>query len=183
MVSDDDFEDTFDVEEPAEILMGPCCVCGRAQDPSVRTIVMLDFRAPPGFIGWGCVVCDLPAIGATAIVCDVCVDAYEDEVPERLKWIQGGQYATQGIRVPLDGFPREPHGHDLSKHERAGMAWWNGLTVRDRARWFKIANTCVVAEAYDCYIALLAAFDGANDDDPQRHPFFGDEWDFGMLQP
>jgi hypothetical protein len=71
---------------------------------------------------------------------------------------------------------REP-----TPYERAGMAWWNSMSHRDRARWFKIANTCVVAEAYDCYIALLEAFNGQNDE-PLERPFFGDEWDLGMLQ-
>jgi hypothetical protein len=71
---------------------------------------------------------------------------------------------------------REP-----TPYERAGMAWWNGLSERDRKRWLKTANTCVVAEAYACYVALLEAFNGQSDE-PLERPFFGDEWDFGMLQ-
>jgi hypothetical protein len=70
---------------------------------------------------------------------------------------------------------REP-----TPYERAGIAWWNGLSHTDRARWFKIANTCIVAEAYACYLALLEAFDGDNDDDPLVHPFFGTEWRIGL---
>jgi hypothetical protein len=63
---------------------------------------------------------------------------------------------------------REP-----TPYERAGMAWWNSMSHRDRARWLKIANTCVVAEAYDCYVALLEAFNGA-EEPVDRRLFFAD---------
>jgi hypothetical protein len=71
---------------------------------------------------------------------------------------------------------REP-----TAYERAGIAWWNNLSHADRARWFKTANTCIVAEAYACYLAMLEAFNGGFEELIER-PFFGDEWDFGMLQ-
>jgi transcriptional regulator with XRE-family HTH domain len=38
---------------------------------------------------------------------------------------------------------------DLTVDEAAGMAWWNGLTVKDRAAWMKRAGgTGVVADAW-----------------------------------
>jgi len=51
----------------------------------------------------------------------------------------------------------------MTPYERAGIAWWNGLSQRDRARWFKAADTCVIAEAYACYVALMDAFDGCGE--------------------
>lgn len=53
--------------------LGPCCCCGREQDGSVRNLVMLDFEAPAGTVGWGCVQCHQPMRGATALVCDDCI--------------------------------------------------------------------------------------------------------------
>jgi len=54
------------------------------------------------------------------VVCDACVEQYKDvDLREHLKWIAGGRYAAQGIRVPLEGFERVPHDHDLSKHPEA----------------------------------------------------------------
>jgi hypothetical protein len=43
-----------------------------------------------------------------------------------------------------------------SPYERAGMAWWNGLTTPERERWFQLANTCVVATAYRVYLDFVA---------------------------
>jgi hypothetical protein len=117
-----DYEHDFDEsdhDEERETVpdLGPCCCCGRTQDGTVRTLVMLDFRAPAGHVGWGCVVCGLESAGAGAVVCDACVDAYNDvDLRERLKWISGGRYAGERVRVPLAGFARVPHEHDMSKH-------------------------------------------------------------------
>jgi hypothetical protein len=123
-----DFNFDFDEDTEAVRDFGPCCCCGRTQDGTVRTIVMLDFRGPSGHVGWGCVVCGLASVGATAFVCDACVDLYQDlDLRERLKWIAGGQYASERIRVPLAGFARVPHDHDLSKHLEDGA--WNHSVI------------------------------------------------------
>jgi hypothetical protein len=108
---------SLDEEREAVPDLGPCCCCGRAQDGTVRTLVMLTFRAPAGYVGWGCLVCRLPSEGASAVVCDACMEQYRNvDLRERLKWIQGGHYAADRIRVPLEGFARVPHDHDLNKH-------------------------------------------------------------------
>jgi hypothetical protein len=124
MNDDEDNFDDFDQSDRDEAGLvpdlGPCCCCGRAHDNTVRTIVLLTFRAPPGYVGWGCVVCRLESAGATAVVCDDRIEQYKGEdLREHLKWIAGGQYATQRLRVPLEGFERVQFDHDLSKHPEA----------------------------------------------------------------
>jgi hypothetical protein len=96
--------------------LGPCFVCGKTQDGSVRTLVCLSFEAPAGFVGWGCVVCGLPSRGAMAIACDACCDRHGQELPAELKFICTGAFSTEGKRTPLDGFARIPFDHDLNKH-------------------------------------------------------------------
>ena len=50
---------------------------------------------------------------------------------------------------------------DPTKEEAAGMAWWNGLTVKNRAAWMKRAgDTGVIADAWAAAKALGGA--GAN---------------------
>ncbi len=89
--------------------LGPCCHCG-ATGPIVRNLIMLSVKAKtPGPGCWGCFQCGLPMEGATAVLCDACVDA--------------GLYPTsaidgepaKGIRLPI-GELIEPFTHDLSKH-------------------------------------------------------------------
>ena len=44
---------------------------------------------------------------------------------------------------------------DSTQDEAAGLAWWNGLTVKDRAAWMKRAgDTGVVADAWSAAKAL-----------------------------
>lgn len=88
---------------------GPCCSCEGTTN--VRNILMMPFEAPPDAHGWGCLECGLPMRGAVAIVCDACLDANRSP-----RFIAGGKYAQEGVRVPLEGFERRPFDHDLSKH-------------------------------------------------------------------
>jgi hypothetical protein len=103
-------------EDRTELDLGPCCCCGKAQDGTVRTLVMLPFEAPRGTVGWGCVQCHAPMRGANAIVCDECIDQHGGDLPRWLKWIQGGEYPKDKIRVPLNGFERVPFDHNLELH-------------------------------------------------------------------
>ena len=96
--------------------LGPCCVCGKRQDGSVRTLVCLSFEAPKGFIGWGCVVCGIPSRGAMAIACDECCEKHGQELPGALVFICAGAFSAQGLRYPLEGFERIPFDHDMNKH-------------------------------------------------------------------
>jgi hypothetical protein len=70
--------------------------------------------------GWGCVVCDLPADGALAVVCDACL---EKRAPLRFA-CQG--YPGKDGRVPIDLLFGD-HNHDMSKHPEEsapGVAAW-----------------------------------------------------------
>ncbi len=94
--------------DESEIKLGPCCACGEnLQD--VRNVVMLHHRAPVPFTGWGCVVCDLPADGAVAVLCDRCLLTHAE-----IKDACHG-YASEGRRVSLKSLT-EPFDHDRSKH-------------------------------------------------------------------
>lgn len=90
--------------------LGPCCGCGCTGEGVVRNIMMLDQEGPEGFNGWACFVCDLPARGAIAVLCDACL---------RKPPIHccGGTYPKDGIRVALADFPKVPFEHDMSKHQ------------------------------------------------------------------
>lgn len=103
------------MNDAGEQNVGPCCGCGAdgmiEGEPIARNIVMYDFKAPVGFTGWACVVCNLPPHGAIAVLCDACA---ENGVEPRS--ICGGKYVNEGVRVSLDGYERQPFHHDISKH-------------------------------------------------------------------
>ena len=64
----------MDSDEEETLYFGSCCSCGKS-GKTVRNIIMMDFESPEkesGW-GWGCVICNLPARGATAVKCDACV--------------------------------------------------------------------------------------------------------------
>lgn len=93
---------------------GACCACGTAGEHCARNITTLNFEAPPGFAGWGCVQCGKPSRGAIAVLCDSC--AAKNAAP---RFIAGGKFLTDKIRVPLDSYPRVPFGHDDRLHPEA----------------------------------------------------------------
>jgi hypothetical protein len=86
--------------------LGPCCNCGTTV--GVTNIMMLDLRAPTPGKGWGCAVCNLPADGAVAVLCDACLE-------QPLKTVCDG-YPKEGKRVPVDTLSDEPFAHDMEKH-------------------------------------------------------------------
>lgn len=96
--------------------LGPCCCCEKAQDGTVRNLVHMEFEAPPGFAGWGCLVCRAPNRGAMAVICDDCAGPHL-ETP--FKFICGGQYMADKIRVPFEGYEQKPFGHNLDLHREA----------------------------------------------------------------
>lgn len=93
----------------AELDLGPCCACGC--EGAHRNIICLPFEGPPGFSGWGCFVCKLECRGAMAILCDACVESHAT-----LRFIAGGRYTTERVRVPLETFEQKPFNHDNVKH-------------------------------------------------------------------
>ena len=90
--------------------LGPCCICEGMTN--VHTILMLEQKAPIIGHGWGCVVCDLPPDGATAVVCDACIE--EGDVESRLRFACRGFPASEG-RVAIDELHGE-HQHDMRYH-------------------------------------------------------------------
>jgi hypothetical protein len=97
-------------ESPANATpnLGPCCGCGASE--GVRSVMMLDRRGPTPGRGWGCLVCNLPADGAIAVLCDRCV--VEDKP---IRFVCRGYSATDG-RIPVEGFRNEPFHHDEAAH-------------------------------------------------------------------
>jgi hypothetical protein len=100
--------------------LGTCCACGcepTEQNP-VRTLIMLDYKVPPGSgSGWGCFQCGLPMEGASAVLCDKCAPRRPgDRLKAPPKWICTGHEDKRG-RVEIGSFARVPHHHDMSRHQ------------------------------------------------------------------
>lgn len=93
---------------------GPCCACETAGDNTVRNLATLDFEAPQGFAGWGCVQCSKASRGAIAVMCDDCVEKNAEP-----RFIAGGTYLTDKKRIPLEGYVRVPFTHDDRLHPEA----------------------------------------------------------------
>lgn len=87
-------------DEPS---LGPCCICEREAD--VKTIVMLPIRAKIPGHGWGCVVCNLPGDGASAVLCDACVGDYAAG-NEPLQFVCRGFPGTDG-RINVHDYGEE----------------------------------------------------------------------------
>ena len=68
----EDDPDHNEIEE--EVDYGPCCVCN-GKGPTVRNFLLIEIKTPVPGTGWGCMICNLPADGAIAIVCDSCLEA------------------------------------------------------------------------------------------------------------
>jgi hypothetical protein len=109
-----DLEDEW--QEPPRDL-GPCCVCGKPHDGTVRNRLLLPFEGPRDTPGWGCVVCGLDLIGATALICDACMaEHHPKELERQVQWVMAGRYASEGKRVRVADLPQRPHAHDLAQH-------------------------------------------------------------------
>jgi len=96
--------------------IGPCCACGQA-GPSVRNFVFLERKTPYAGTGWGCLVCDLPADGAVAVICDRCAAANTPPVTAIAGPIQSGR------RIPVAELIAMPyHRHDHHQHQAAYLS-------------------------------------------------------------
>lgn len=87
---------------------GPCCCC----EGEIRHnpgLMMLEFKGPPGWTGWGCMVCGLPSRGAIAVLCPACVLA--QRLPQ---FIAAGRNVADNLRLRLDEhFEQRPFRHRL----------------------------------------------------------------------
>lgn len=97
-------------DDAEEHKLGPCCVCETLI--GVRNILMLGQKSPTPGHGWGCVQCGLPADGASAVVCDMCLE-------KPLKFACSGYPGIDG-RIPIEELSGEME-HDYPKHPEA---WW-----------------------------------------------------------
>ncbi len=98
--------------------LGSCCACEQS-GPTVRNVMQLDFLAPDGFSGWGCVVCDIPMRGAIAVLCDACLAGSAEP-----RFIATGHYLTEGKRQALENYPRVAFGHIEHRHPELH---WHGF--------------------------------------------------------
>jgi hypothetical protein len=101
--------------------LGPCCLCeaphGNPANP-VRTIWMLPVEGLDATRGWGCLQCDLPARGASAVLCDRCAARAEfvgEESWKLLKHYMTGP-GSRGRAPIIELLKRPAWAHDMSKH-------------------------------------------------------------------
>ena len=93
-----------------ETKLGPCCVCETTI--GVRNILTLGQKSPTPGHGWGCLQCGLPNDGATAVVCDECLE-------KPLKFACRGYPGKEG-RIPIEELAGEME-HDYVMHPES---WW-----------------------------------------------------------
>lgn len=99
-------------DEAALLDLGSCCICGGTE--AVNNIVLLDRRAPIAGHGWCCFVCNLPADGAYAVLCDRCLPDYRTG-KTALLFVCRGHPAEDG-RAAFKDLSAEPFEHDMAKH-------------------------------------------------------------------
>lgn len=107
--------------------MGPCCRCGKSDEPA-RCIIMLPFKAPVPGHGWGCVQCGQPQDGAIAVICDRCEDPLFRPDAD-LRWACRGFPAKEG-RIPYLELAGH-HDHDITRHPELPAA-----DMYARLKWF-----------------------------------------------
>lgn len=90
-----------------KVELGTCCSCGKAS-ADVRNILLLPRRGTEGK-GWGCFVCGLPNDGASAVLCDECL-----ETGAEIKYAIVG-YAHENERIPVSELT-ERFEHDMAAH-------------------------------------------------------------------
>lgn len=89
---------------------GPCCACGREdKEIKITNLIMIEQKGPTPGRGWGCVVCNLPAEGALAVVCATCLD-----LGKPIRFAVAGD-VKEKKRVPVESLGAA-HNHDQSKH-------------------------------------------------------------------
>lgn len=104
-------------DENNSLNLGSCCVCG-VEGETVRNIIMLGRRSPePGIGCWGCLQCGLPSAGATAVMCNPCVESNAEPLFACLGAPQDNR------RIPIAELPLEPFDHDMSKHPEVAEAF------------------------------------------------------------
>lgn len=104
-------EDDPDYDEEPPLDLGACCACGR-EASNTRNIMMLEYRAPVPGTGWGCAVCNLPADGAIAVVCNACLES-----KAKILWVVLG-YPHEKKRALVSNLSSAIFKHTTELHER-----------------------------------------------------------------
>ena len=104
--------------------LGLCCAC--EGDIDVRNMIMLDKKGLVLGTGWGCVVCHLPYDGASAVLCDRCLDTRAE-----IRFAIYG-YATDKQRVKIDDLT-EPFAHDMKFHQDEQSDADNAFHIKSEA--------------------------------------------------
>lgn len=91
---------------------GTCCVCEVELHECV--FISLDYKVEvESEVGWGCVQCGLAQGGAVAVICLDCLDKYEDDLEDKLKYLMNSKKG----RIPVPPVEnRVTHEHDFSLH-------------------------------------------------------------------
>jgi len=87
--------------------LGTCCACGGVVN--VRNIIMLPFETSIPGTGWGCFVCHLPSNGASAVLCDACIESGAE-----IRYAVSG-YTTKKERISYDSLTI-PFLHNMKYH-------------------------------------------------------------------
>lgn len=102
------------VDQAEECLdLGTCCACGGEEN--VRNLIAMPQRAPVEGTGWGCMVCSLSSDGASAVICDRCL-----EEGMEIKQVING-YPTDKQRMAIADLKYVPFEHDMTKHHEEDM--------------------------------------------------------------
>lgn len=101
----------MEIMDDESMNLGTCCICETSE--GVRNIIMLDKKAPITGRGWGCFVCHLPSDGASAVLCDECLEGMNNQNIE-LKFACRGYPGSDG-RINFDEL-KDEHKHDMSFH-------------------------------------------------------------------
>lgn len=101
------------IEDPPGPDLGVCAECGSTEE--VYNIIFLKFELPEEFHGkgWGCLMCGLPANGASTVVCNKCFELIRDRKKEITKYKAG--YPTEN-NIRDIGELSKAFDHDLNKH-------------------------------------------------------------------
>jgi len=99
--------------------LGLCCECG--SELEVRNVIFINKRLPEKYqgLGWGCLICNLPADGAVVVLCENCFKKYTEPSSEAERLILSkccAGYPKDNIRIEMsnewEDFRHGP-GHEL----------------------------------------------------------------------
>jgi hypothetical protein len=137
---------------------GPCCICEGTRN--VRNIVAIAKQSPHGQ-GWGCVVCNLAPIGASAIVCDKCIENFSAGqlrfycVPDGDDYVSGRAPTTELEQQPEHKHNMELHQDDRPPADPTAPKYWMHETGGELRRAVERYLTGSEMSIHDCRLVIL----------------------------